>query len=56
MPSDPHDVLRLRFLLEVVVVVGVLFVSKGLKEASLLGVFFLVGLAALEGMLYWSGF
>lgn len=55
MPSDPHDVLRLRFLLEVVVV-GVLFVSKSLKEASLLGVFFLVGLAALEGMLYWSGF
>lgn len=53
MPSDPHDVLRLRFLF---VVVGVLFVSKSLKEASLLGVFFLVGLAALEGMLYWSGF
>ena len=56
VPNDLHDVLLLRFALEIAVLAGVLTVSKSLKEASLLGVFFLVGLAALEGMLYWAGF
>lgn len=56
VPSDLNDILPLRFLLEAFVLAGVLAVSKSLKEASLLGVFFLVGLAALEGMLYWAGF
>jgi len=56
VPNDLHDVLLLRFALEIAVLAGVLTVSKSLKEASLLGAFFLVGLAALEGMLYWAGF
>lgn len=56
MPSDLHDVLGLRFLLEVLVLFGVLAVSKSFKEASFIGIFFLIGLAALEGMLYWAGF
>ena len=56
MPNDLHDALPLRFALEIAVLAGVLTVSKTFKEASLLGAFFLIGLAALEGMLYWSGF
>ena len=53
--ADFGDILWLRFSLEVFVLAGVLFVSKSLREASLLGAVFLIGLAALEAMLYFAG-
>ena len=56
MLSELPHILPSRFLLEILVLAGVLAVSKSLKEVSLLGVVFLFGLAALEGMLYWAGF
>ena len=53
--ADFGDILWLRFPLETLVLAGVLLVSKSLKEASFLGAVFLIGLAALETMLYFAG-
>tara|TARA_B100001778_G_C18015027_1_gene373988 strand:+ start:87 stop:395 length:309 start_codon:yes stop_codon:yes gene_type:complete len=54
--SQFEHILWLRFPLEALVLLGVLLVSKTLKEASLLGFTFLLGLAAIEVMLHFAGF
>ena len=54
--SNVHDYAWLRYPSEACIFLEVLLMSKGLREASLLGATFLVGLAALEAMLHLAGF